>query len=126
MEEKFYKSQLKKFPEFIQINNKNYRLFGYKLMSGGYYMGYTYIDWTTEDGSNGIRQNIISTMVHIKGDKPMIIECGEFGDSVSEPSEILCVDRIIGDFTRKFNGLKNVIIISKEDTEKGKEKIYEY
>lgn len=64
-------------------------------------------------------------MVRVKGDKPMIIECGEFGDSISEPSEMLCVDRIIEIFTRKFNGLKDFVIISEEDTKKGKKIFYE-
>lgn len=122
--EKFFLKQRDKFPKFIRLNERNYRLRGYKILGGGYIIDYTDIDWTTEDGSNGLRQNILSTMVHIKGEKPMIIEVGEFGNMVCEPDEMLAVERIISDFTRKLNGLREYKIILEDDTRSG-ETLYE-
>lgn len=123
--EKFFLKQRDRFPEFIRFGGRDFQLYGYKLLGGGYLMGYTDINYTLEDCSFDLPQNLIQTNVSIKGDKPMIIDCGEFGEMVCEPDEYLAVERIISDFTRKFNGLSEYKVILREDTRNSKETLYE-
>lgn len=123
--EDFFLKQMDRFPQYISYEGRNYGLFGYKLLSGGYRLGYNYLDWDFDTPSN-IRQNILETFVSVKGDKPMIVEGGGiFADMVCEPTEQLAVERIISDFQRKINGLSEYTVITWEDTQRGKEQLTE-
>ena len=122
--EDFFLAQMDRFPQYISHEGRNYSLFGYKLLGGGYRLGYNYMDWSL-DMPYHVRQNILETFVSVEGDKPMIIECGEFGDMICEPTEQLAVERIISDFQRKINGLREYTVITREDTQRGKEQLAE-